>query len=225
MAIPQLTDTKTTTASAKDTIFNPNSQLDKDAFMQLFLKELEMQDPTDPMDTEKMLEQTAYLGTMEMNMNMQNTLDELKNTLIQSQEMSAISAIGKIGDTGERYINVTENDTSKSFELYFGDDISSGTVYIKDKLGNIVKSFPLEAHTKGILSFDWDLTDDNGNRVENTTYEVTAEFTSPDGSTHTTALGAYPIESIKRDNGILYAKLGSNYYPFDAIKEIYSWQG
>ena len=104
---------KTATKSDNDFVFNPKSELDKDAFMKLFLKQLQMQDPTDPMDTDKMLEQTAYLGTMEMNQNMQKTLDTLSKSISSSQQMSAISAIGKMADTGERYLNVTDDDKSK----------------------------------------------------------------------------------------------------------------
>jgi len=224
MALNSITS-ETKTTSSNDKIFNPKSQLDKDAFLKLFIKELEMQDPTDPMDTDKMLEQTSYLTTLEMNNNMQKTLNNLADKLSLSQNLNSINAIGKMADTGNRYLNVTDDDTSKSFELYFGDDISSGNVIIKDKSGNIVKTFPLEAHTKGVLSFDWDLTDDNGQRVKSDTYEITAEYTSPDGKSHKTALGAYPIESIKFENGKAYAKLGSSYIPFNQIKEIYQWQG
>jgi flagellar basal-body rod modification protein FlgD len=222
MAVTSVTNT--TTASGSDQIYNPNSQLDKDAFMKLFLTELEHQDPTDPMDTDKMLEQTAYLSTMEMNDNMQKTLDNLSNTLQATGQFSALSAIGKMGDTGNRYINVTDDDKSVNFDLYFGDDITSGNVIIKDKSGNVVKTFPLEAHTKGVLNFDWDLIGDNGERVPSDTYEVTAEYTTPDGKDETTALGAYPIESIRFENGEPYAKLGSNYVPFNQIQEIYQWQ-
>jgi flagellar basal-body rod modification protein FlgD len=214
-----------TQTSSPDLVYNPNSELDKDAFLQLFLKQLEMQDPTDPMDTDKMLEQTAYLSTMEMNQNMQNTLDNLAKTLTQTTDLSTINAIGKMADTGYRYINVTDSDTSVSFDLYFGDDISSGEIQIKDKNGNIVRTFPLEAHTKGVLNFDWDLTNNNGERVPSDSYEVTATYTDPNGNEHTTALGAYPIESIKFEDSKAYAKLGSNYIPFDEIKEIYEWQG
>ncbi|WP_456470746.1 FlgD immunoglobulin-like domain containing protein [Caminibacter sp.] len=224
MATVSNIDSKTPTASSKDMVFNPKSQLDKDAFMQLFLKELELQDPTDPMDTDKMLEQTAYLSTMEMNQNMQTTLDNLSETINTSQRIGVISAIGKMADTKERYINVTDKMDKADFELYFGNDISSGSVQIKDKSGNIIKTFPLEAHKKGVLSFEWDLKNDNGERVANDTYEVTAQYTSTDNSTHKTALGAYPIESVKFENGESYAKLGSQYYPFNKIKEIYEWQ-
>jgi len=222
MAVTSVTNTSTTSGS--DFVYNPDSQLNSDEFMQLFLAELQQQDPTDPMDTDKMLEQTAYLSTMEMNENMQTTLDNLSQTLSTSTQFSTLSAIGKMADTGYRYLNVTDEDTSTDFDLYFGDDIASGNVQIKDKNGNIVKTFPLEAHTKGVLNFEWDLTDDNGQRVPSDTYEVTATYTSPDGTEHNTALGAYPIESIRFENGQPYAKLGSSYVPFDQIQEIYEWQ-
>ncbi len=213
------------TASASDAVYNPKSELDKDAFMKLFLTQLQMQDPTDPMDTDKMLEQTAYLSTMEMNQNMKTTLETLEKTLNQNSELGAISAIGKIGDTGYRYLNVTDEDKSVSFDLFFGDNISSGEVQIKDKNGNIVRTFPLEAHDGGVLNFEWDLTDNNGNKVPSDSYEVVAEYTSADGKNHSTALGAYPIESVRFENGTPYAKLGSSYLPFSEIKEIYEWQG
>jgi flagellar basal-body rod modification protein FlgD len=223
MAINTINTVNKTTTN--DKVYNPDSKLDKDAFLKLFLTQLEMQDPTDPMDTDKMLEQTAYLSTMEMNNNMQKTLDNLSATLSKTSELGVLSAIGKMADTGNRNITVTDGDKKKDFELYFGDDISSGKVLIKDKNGNIVKEFNLEAHDKGILSFEWDLKDNNGQRVPSDTYEVTAEYTSPDGKSHKTSLGAYPIESVRFEKGIPYAKLGSSYVPFDKIKEIYEWQG
>ena len=222
MAVTSVTNT--TTTSSSDYVYNPDSQLDKDAFMQLFLAELQMQDPTNPMDTDKMLQQTAYLSTMEMNDNMQKSLDNLSNVLSTTSQFSTLSAIGKMADTGYRYVNVTDDDSSVNFDLYFGDDISSGNVIIKDKNGNVVKTFPLEAHTKGILNFDWDLIGDNGERVPSDTYEVTAQYSTPTGEEKTTTLGAYPIESVRFENGEPYAKLGSNYIPFSEIQEIYEWR-
>ena len=217
--------TKTLPASQNDFVYNPDSQLDKDAFMKLFLEELKMQDPTEPMNTEKMLEQTAQLATMEMNDNMQKSLQELSNTLSSTNKFNTISAIGKIADTGNRHINITDEINEANFELYFGDDISSGDVIIKDRDGNIIKTFPLQAHTKGVLSFNWDLKDSNGNRVNNGIYEISAIYTTPTKEEKQTVLGAYPIESIRFENGNPYAKLGSSYVPFNEIEEIYEWQG
>ncbi len=215
----------TKTTPSNDTVFNPKSKLDSQAFMKLFIAELENQDPTKPMGTDKMIEQTSQMSNLEMNTNMQKTLTKLTSQLAQSQTLTTINAIGKMADTGNRYINVTDNDNSKSFDLYFGDNIQSGNVIIKDKSGNIIKTIPINAHSKGVLRFDWNLKDSKGKRVPSNTYQVTAKYTSQDGTSHTTALGAYPIEAVKFENGEALAKLGSNYVPFNQIKEIYDWQG
>ena len=211
----------TPTTNSNDTIANPNSKLDSQAFMKLFIAELEHQDPTNPMDTDKMLEQTSQMSNLEMNTTMQKTLTKLSSQLAQSQTLNTINAIGKMADTGNRYINVTDDDTSKSFDLYFSNDIQSGNVIIKDKSGNIIKEIPLQTHNKGTLSFDWDLKDSDGKRVPSNTYEVSAEYKSPDGTSHTTNLGTYPIEAVKFDDGQALAKLGTNYIPFSQIKEIF----
>ena len=224
MPINSINQTQKTTPSS-DQVFNPNSQLDNKAFMKLFIAELENQDPTKPMSTDKMIEQTSQMSNLESNQKMQKTLTTLTSQLAQSQTLNTINAIGKMADTGNRYINVTDKDNSKSFDLYFGDNIQSGNVIIKDKSGNIIKEIPISAHSKGILNFNWDLKGTNGKRVPSNTYEVTATYTSQDGNSHTTTLGAYPIESIKFDKGQAFAKLGNNYVPFNQIKEIYQFQG
>ena len=213
--------TKTLPASKNDFVYNPDSQLDKDAFMKLFLEELKMQDPTEPMDTEKMLEQTAQLATMEMNNNMQQSLKELTNTLSSSSKFNTISAIGKMADTGNRDLNVTDEMNEKSFDLYFEDDISNGKVIIKDRYDNIIKTFSIEAHTKGVLSFNWDLKDNNGKRVKSDSYRVIAIYTTPSGEEKQTTLGIYPIKSIRFEKGEPYAKLGNSYISFNNIQEIY----
>ena len=218
-------DQTTKTTPSSDAVFNPKSKLDSEAFMKLFIAELEHQDPTKPMDTDKMLEQTSQMSALESNQKLQETLTKLTTKLAQSQTLNSINAIGKMGDTGNRYVNVTDKSTSKSFDLYFGNDIQKGNVIIKDKSGNIVKTIPVNAHSKGVLNFTWDLTDANGKRVPSNTYNITAKYTSQDGKSHNTALGAYPIESVKFDKGEALAKLGGSYVPFSQIKEIYDWEG
>jgi len=211
----------TATKSKNDFVYNPASQLTTDQFMQLFLKQLEMQDPTNPMDTDKMLSQTAQLATMEMNTKMKDTLDNLSKSLQYTTQMNTISAIGKMADTGNRDIVVTSEDKSKNIDLYFSDDIQNGEVFIKDKQGNVIKSFSINNRKKGILNFDWDLTDSNGKRVPNDTYKVTATYYNDKGDKKTTTYGVYPVEAIKFENGKALAKLGNSYIPFDSIKEIY----
>ena len=64
---------------------NPNSQLDKDAFLKLLLVELQHQDPTEPMDSAKMLEQTSQLATVEM----QEKTNQVMTQLSEQMQASA----------------------------------------------------------------------------------------------------------------------------------------
>ena len=69
--------------------------LGKDDFMTLLLVELQHQDPTEPMDSEKILSQTSQLATLEASENTNKALADLATSLGASQNFSSISAIGK----------------------------------------------------------------------------------------------------------------------------------
>jgi flagellar basal-body rod modification protein FlgD len=120
------------TVAAKD-----KSQLSKDDFMKLFLTELQYQDPTAPMDTEKILAQTSQLATIESADNTNQALSDLSAALSSTQEFSTIAAIGKTADLGSDAIAFDEGAVS-TFEVYFPKAISQGTVTISDSDGNTV---------------------------------------------------------------------------------------
>ena len=212
--------TKTTSA---DVISNPDSKLDKDAFMKLFLTELQYQDPTAPMETEKMMEQTSQLSQMETNQNLQDSLNTLTKQLSSSNQFSTISAIGKMADTGQNGLSITDAQSISDvpFKLYFKDNFSSATIKIADKDGNVVKSLNMDSHDGGVLSFDWDGKDDKGNPVADGIYKITADYTSQSGESLTTEMGKYPVESVRFDNGEAKLKLADKYYSLNDIKEIY----
>jgi len=74
------------------------SILGKDDFMTLLLVELQHQDPTEPMDSEKILSQTSQLATLEASENTNQALSDLAASLGSSQQYSTIAAIGKTAD-------------------------------------------------------------------------------------------------------------------------------
>lgn len=217
------TDTvsSTTTSTTSDyTATNPNAELDKDAFLMLLLTELQYQDPTDPMDSDKMLTQTSQLATLETQENTNAVMEQLANQLESTMNMYSLSGIGKMASVGSNAI-VLEEDSSTSFEVYFEKAIKSGNLYIKDVNGNTVRTVPLEASDAGIHAFEWDGTDDSGNQLSAGYYSVTAEYLDTDLNQQTAQFGVYPVESVRMDGTDTYVKLGSSYVPLEYIVEFY----
>jgi len=199
---------------------NPNGILGKDDFLKLLLVELQYQDPTEPMNSEKILSQTSQLATLESAENTNKSLAGLSASLQASSQFSTVSAIGKIADTGSNGI-VFEQGQSPSFEIYFPEAIASGNVEVKDSNGNTVKSIPIAPNEKGVYSFDWNGISDNGDAADSGVYYIEASYANPEGTTLKTRAGAYPIESVRFEDGKSLLKLGSSYVPFDSIQEIY----
>ena len=71
-------NTQTTVPSSTE---NPNGILGKDDFLNLLLVELQNQDPTDPMDSDKILSQTSELASLEASTNTNKALEDLTAAL------------------------------------------------------------------------------------------------------------------------------------------------
>ena len=194
--------------------------LGKDDFMTLLLVQLQHQDPTEPMDSEKILTQTSQLAGLESSENTRVALEKLTTSLGSSNQFSTISAIGKTADLGSDAISVDEG-AGASFEVYFPSAIDQGTVSITDADNNTIATIDVGTNPSGVYRFDWDGLDSRGNVAASGIYHVNASYIDPNGNTLQTRLGAYPIESVKFDDGNTLVKVGSNYVPLDQIREVY----
>jgi len=218
-AIGQDTSTYGDYTTPKEGVKNKTS-LDKDDFMTLLLVELQYQDPTEPTDTEKILTQTSQLASLESTDKTNQALENLSASLASSNDFSTIAAIGKTADLGSDAISI-DKGSSSTFEIYFPNDVQQGSIAIKDVDGNTIKNLDMGSNPSGVYQFTWDGTDNAGNTVEGGIYHVDASYTDTDDKDQTTRLGAYPIESVRFDQGKTLVKLGSNYIPLSSVKEVY----
>ena len=221
MAINSLGENLAThgTVNTTTTVENKTA-LGKDDFMTLLLVELQHQDPTEPMDSEKILTQTSQLATLESSENTNTALEELAASLSGTQQFSTIAAIGKTADLGSNAIGHDEGSIS-TFEVYFPESISSGNVEILDNNGNIVSTMPLESNPSGVYKFDWNGTLSSGESAESGVYYITSTYTDVNGKQQTTRMGAYPIESVRFDGADTLVKVGSTYVNIQDVKEVY----
>ncbi len=96
------TETTDSTTETENTNSNPLSdnpiptdeatqrnELNSEAFMRLFLEQLKNQDPTAPMETQQILEQTAQLTQVESQNKMKETMEEMTKAMTSMQETNA----------------------------------------------------------------------------------------------------------------------------------------
>jgi flagellar basal-body rod modification protein FlgD len=216
-----ISNTNTTVSNTSNTTTsNPKAQLQSQDFMKLLLVELQYQDPTSPMDTDKMLTQTSQLATLEAQNATKDAMTKMTAAFQTSANYSLASAIGKMADTGLSGLNVT-NGSGGTFDVYLPADTSSSVVSIVDSVGNVYKTFSYGAKTKGTFSIEWDGSDSAGNKVKDGVYTAKVEYIDTNGNAGKTTIGVYPIESLKVDGPTAYFKVGSQYVDVTKIKEIF----
>ncbi len=208
----------------KGQVVNPKGELGKDEFLKLLLVELEHQDPTAPVETDKILSQTSQLASLEASTNTNKELENLSSALQSSMKFSTVGAMGKIANIGNDEVILPENGTA-NFEIYFPDNVKEGEIEVKDTLGNLVRTIKVSDVSKGVNGFSWNGESNDGNRAEEGSYHVTASYVTPKGKSGTTAIGTYPISSLKFEEGKSLMKLGSQYVPFKMVKELYDAEG
>jgi flagellar basal-body rod modification protein FlgD len=210
--------------TAANTATNPKSVLGKDDFMKLLLAELQHQDPTDPMDSDKILTQTSQLAQLESQDKTNKALEELAESFKNSKNFSAVSAIGKMARL-ESSLNLRTQENGSpapvNFNLNFDEDIQSGAINIYSEDGALVKSMALEKDTAGQHSFNWDGKTNAGTDATAGKYYIKATYQNEDGLTLDAKAGSYKIESVKFEEEKTYVKLNGNFIDFSQVAEIY----
>ncbi len=204
----------------KRDLINKNGILNKDAFLKLLLEQLKHQDPTSPMETDKMLSQAADLTVVESQQNIAKALEKMSSKLAAASDYNLVSAVGKMADTGKDRITVSGSNERHNFSLYFPKDYKAGTVTIKDSNGRIVHTQTFKEGKEGTKDFSWDGKTPDGKRAENGTYTVSATYTTQGGQKHTIKMGMYKIQAVRFGTEGVQFKMGGKYYPHSEIREI-----
>ncbi|EAH4490832.1 flagellar basal body rod modification protein [Campylobacter coli] len=225
------TTSDTSSTSSSGLVSNPNATLDKDAFLKLLLIELQHQDPTDPMDSDKMLTQTSQLSALEMQQNTNTTMQKmvetmqlLSNSFSTSMSTSAIGAIGKMATVSDNKIKLTGSDEIIALKMYLPEDSDENgvTLEVYDSNNKLVFSEKSgeQSISQGLFTMEWPGRNNDGVYAGDGKYTVKMVYNNKNGEKITANYGTYPIEGIVFKEGIAYAKMAGKEVPFDAISEI-----
>ncbi|EAH6860121.1 flagellar basal body rod modification protein [Campylobacter coli] len=225
------TTSDTSSTSSSGLASNPNATLDKDAFLKLLLIELQHQDPTDPMDSDKMLTQTSQLSALEMQQNTNTTMQQmvetmqlLSNSFSTSMSTSAIGAIGKMATVSDNKIKLTGSDEIIALKMYLPEDSDENgvTLEVYDSNNKLVFSEKSgeQSVSQGLFTMEWPGRNNDGVYAGDGEYTVKMVYNNKNGEKITANYGTYPIEGIVFKEGLAYAKMAGQEVPFDAISEI-----
>ena len=163
-----------TTAGTQPAVV-PSKEMDRDAFLNLLITQLQNQDPLNPTDSTEFTAQLAQFSSLEQLGNVNDNLIQLQNFQASINNSQAVSLIGKeIMANGNSFQLTDGRPAGCDFDI--DENAAVVVVSIYDHTGEYVTSFDGQNLTAGQQTLYWDGTDKNGNPAApgNYTFEVMA---------------------------------------------------
>ncbi len=157
-----------------DTETKANDKLGQAEFLELMTAQLQFQDPLKPMENGDFLGQMAQFGTVNGINELNTTFNSMSASFQSNQALQASTLVGRrvlvpsqkgfLGDSGALQGSVDlENSASK---LVFT---------VKNPAGELVHRNELGMQSAGMVDFEWNGLDSNGNRLPAGEYQIAAE--------------------------------------------------
>lgn len=183
-------------------------ELGRDQFLNLFIAQIQYQDPLNPLDSAEFTAQLAQFSSVEQLYGMNSKLANIEETLNnQSEQHDNLGYIGKTVKADDNTMRV-ENGTVQS-GFYTIDGSGYVTIDVYDSDGLIVRTFYEGLEDKGEHDVNWDGRDDAGKLVGDGTY--TFEITARDEDGLYIPYNTYmsgEVTGITYQNGQSYLMIG-----------------
>ena len=155
--------------------------MDSEAFLKLFIAQMQYQDPLKPQDSSAMLQQLSQLTMVEQSY---NSTAALKNLLAAQNNSLAVNSASFIGGNVKANGSAVNFDGSTSAELQFNHSVptTSGTVTITNSAGKVVRTATVGALSSGDSSMVWDGRDNSGALLPAGAYNFTVKGISASGT-------------------------------------------
>ena len=147
------------------------SKMGKDAFLQLLVTQLKLQDPTNPMDDKQLTAQLAQFSSLESLNNIQNTVEKIASKFDDTNILSGLKFLGtEVRVSGKEIIKQDGKISQVIYKL--NGDATRTYVNIFDQYGNIVNTVELGPKNQGTYTFEWDGKDFDGNVLPDGQYSL-----------------------------------------------------
>jgi len=212
MTVSSITDL---TAATSNSAYVAGGELGKDEFMQLLVKQIQAQDPLNPMDSTEFISQLAQFSSLEQLMNMNDKLEDLT-----AKFSGAASLIDREVEALGSFVNV-EDGVPDAIYLDLDSDATAVFASISNSEGLYVRTLELGPLSEGKQAVTWDGTDDNGNPVPDGKYTLEIQAVGTDGETiQATSLIKGIVSGATFEDGMTYLLINGSEVPLDSVTKI-----
>ena len=199
---------------------NPSQELDRDAFLNLLITQLQNQDPLNPTDSVEFTAQLAQFSSLEQLGNVNDNLKQLQDFQASINNSQAVSLIGKeITANGNSLTYTGGQPVACNFKL--DGDATIVAVSIYDHTGEFVRSFESYNLSAGNHTLQWDGMDQNSSLAAAGNYSFEVMAADANGNAiQTTTFFSGTVDKVIFDNNITYLISGNQRVALGDIIEV-----
>lgn len=145
-------------------------------FLRLMVAQIQNQDPMQPQVNGEFLSQLAQFSTNDGVTKMQESMQQMANSLQSNQALQASALVGRKVLVSSEHVKLeNEGDVKTAIDIPTG--ASKITAYIYADSGELVKTMQLGAPDPGFFQFAWDGEGQDGKRLPEGKYKVSVHGT------------------------------------------------
>lgn len=151
----QITSLSTLPPASQQSQAAQTQQLTSSDFMNLLVKQLQYQDPMNPIDNADFTAQMAQFSSLQQLVDVNTNLTNLDNSQALAGNSQAVGYLGKEVSASGNSVSVT-GGTAPTINYQLGGDASSVVLSITNSSGALVQQVQLGAQGQGAHSYQWD---------------------------------------------------------------------
>ncbi len=172
-----------------------NNELGQTEFLELMTTQLQYQDPLEPMENGEFLSQMAQFGTVSGINDLNTNFNTMSASFQSNQALQASTLVGRrvMVPAETAYLNAND-PVNGAVEL--NQAATNVSLLIKDRSGQLVDRLELGRQQTGLVNFEWDGMDSNGDRLASGEYHLSAELQHGTSTSAGVTYSVVDVESV-----------------------------
>ena len=148
----------------------PQNELDKDAFLKLFVTQMRNQDPLNPDDSAEMAAQLAQFHGLEQMMNVNKNLEKMQTDEAIGRAVNLINFVGKDVTLGNGKLMVENSQMVTDARVKLDQESVNTKIEVRDGAGVLVASTDIGPLPSGESKLEWNDVGKDGKKLSNGAY-------------------------------------------------------